>query len=99
MWFFKSVLNDSLEREFLARQSSIDDPNKQITDSLRISDTDNSLNCDHCEKTYKTNTGLQKHTASKHKSNNSEKKNYLRDDNSYEEYNTPNNEKAVSTLT
>ena len=63
VWFFKNVLQNTLQRESSEKRVSISKTNDDISKLLS-----EELTCELCDKKYKTPGGLQKHLQSKHES-------------------------------
>ena len=63
VWFFNNVLKNTFERESSERSTEIEKVNNE---ACKL--TSDDLKCNHCEKKYKTATGLQKHLQTKHDS-------------------------------
>ena len=61
VWFFKTVLKNTYDREGVLRKSLIDEANMAV---INISPGD--MKCNLCDKKYKTPANLQKHIKAKH---------------------------------
>ena len=99
VWFFHNILKETFKKESENRKDQIVNVNKIIINNR--SKTVSNGECNLCEKTYKTEVGLQKHKSAKHKSDKplSDKKRTVTEvgEDSDEDYSPPQKTVALGT--